>query len=187
MKKYPFLTALIFLFCFSCNPYEKYSSSYYYVQAEIDPAEERLSVNVQMVLVAGRDYRDSIRFDLNPGFEILTLTAQELEQYIFNKNNSGKLVLYIEELVAAGDELHISMSYSGKLPAGGSGILSQETTWLPENPDTRKNRFEAKIALPGGWVLKSPESIIGKHGKWQIRSEEIGSVPDLVFERWTKN
>jgi len=57
-----------------------------------------------MVFVAGQEYNDSITFQLNESVEILSLTAQELKYYEFDR---GLLVLFIEEAVMKGDPDHL--------------------------------------------------------------------------------
>lgn len=189
----------------TCNPYEPYSDTHFYVQAEVDPGNSLISANVQIVLVASREYRDSISFALNPGVEIQSLTAQELEHYQFGEYHHGRLVLFIEEHVQPGDQLHISLSYSGKLTGNknaGSGqdhgtgygpdnsgklILDNSLLWLPVNRDTRSMTFMGKFALPGEWILSQPESGTGKHGKWLVQVVDPGEIPEIVFSRIKTN
>ena len=87
MKK--LLVIFLLLSGFSCNPYNPYFFTHYHITASYDPSTTSLSANVQMVFVAGQEYHDSITFQLNESVEILSLTAQELKYYEFNKGLRG--------------------------------------------------------------------------------------------------
>ncbi|HEC41958.1 MAG TPA: hypothetical protein ENI20_03940 [Bacteroides sp.] len=156
----------------SCNPYDQYLNTHYYIQAEVVPDSAWLSANVQIVFVAGQEYRDSICFDLNPGVEIHSLAAQELEHYRFGEYQSGRLVLYIEDPVHPNDDLNISLSYSGRLSPGGISRLDSNLMWFPVNNDTRPFTYHAKVALPGKWGISHPRTSRGEHGKWLLQSLE---------------
>jgi hypothetical protein len=186
------------LFVFSCNPYERYLLTHYNIQAEYNPETASLAANVQMVLVAGREYRDSICFRLNPGVEIRSLAAQELEHYEFNKADSGRLVIFIEEPVATGDQLHISLSYSGKLGSidrkknahgdpvpiePGITIMDSALYWIPVNDDTVPFTLRAKFALPGNWYISRPAANAGRHGKWLIETVKPQHSLSIIFDQ----
>ncbi|MFC2115629.1 hypothetical protein ACFLTU_04100 [Bacteroidota bacterium] len=169
------------LLLISCNPYDQYSLTHYFIQAEVDPSTALLSANVQMVLVARREYHDSICFNLNTGLEIQALTAQELKHYDFYKSESGRLVLYIQDPVFPNDQLHISMSYSGRL--AGQEVLNLDSSllWYPSNEDTKPCTYLAKIALPGSWQIIQPEVSTGKHGKFLVQNQNPQDFIDIVF------
>ena len=168
---------------FSCNPHEQYSFTHYNIQAELDPDKGYFSANMQMVYVAHKEYTDSICFDLNPDVSIHTLTVQELEHFRFYGNDKGILVLYIEEPVHPNDQLHISLSYSGRLDEQTLTAMDSTLCWYPANEDTQPFTYQVKLALPGNWYISHPEANTGKHGKWQIQSENPQSSLELAFAR----
>ena len=179
MKKlFVYLSGLVLL---SCNPYEQHKSTHLYIQAEVDPGTGFLSSNVQMVFVAGKEYADSICFLLNPGFEIRSLAAQELEYYLFNETGSGMLVLYLEEQLNEGESLQIALSYSGKLAQHPIQRLDSATCWLPVNEDTQPCTYMAKLALPGKWRVAGPDARTGQHGKWLIEARDAREFPVITF------
>jgi hypothetical protein len=168
---------------FTCNPYERYTCTHYNIQLELDPGTAKISANMQMVLLARREYHDSICFRLNPDLRILSLAAQELEFYRFDPEDSGRLVLYIEEAVRPFDQLHISLSYSGRLSAQAVNSLDSTLLWYPVNHDTSPCTYMAKLALPGGWQVVHPEAQTGKHGKWQMHAEKPCSSIEIRLAR----
>ena len=179
-KLFGFLSGLVLL---SCNPYEQYSATHLYIQAEVQPESAQIAANVQMVLVAGKEYTDSICFRLNPGLKIQSIAAQELEKYRFNKNGDGKLVLYIEEKINPGEALQISLSYSGRLSRNEIQKLDSSLLWLPVNEDTRPCTYHAKFALPGKWRITNPGSGTGKHGKWLVESRDAQESLEFIFAK----
>ena len=171
----------------SCNPYEQYSNTHYYIQAEMDPDSAWLAANVQIVFVARQEYHDSLCFDLNPGVEIHSLTAQELEHYRFGEYQPGKLVLFIEDPVYPNEQLQIAMSYSGRLYPEGISHLDSGIIWYPVNEDTSPCTYQAKFALPGKWKISHPETGLGKHGKWLLQSIEPKQSFDIRFSVVQRN
>ncbi|MFC2098117.1 hypothetical protein ACFLSP_00095 [Bacteroidota bacterium] len=163
---------LLGIVLFSCNPYEGYNYTHYYIQAELIPDSAYFSANVQMVFVARKEYHDSICFDLNPAVKIHSLASQELEHYLFSEYQAGKLVLYIEDAVQLNDQLHISLSYSGRLHEQGITSLDSSYAWYPHNEETQPFTYQAKFALPGNWQISHPETGTGQHGKWLLESPE---------------
>lgn len=157
---------------FSCSPHEQYHHTHYNIQAELDPGSKLFSANLQIVLVARQEYRDSICFSLNPDLNIHALAAQELEHYLFRVSDSSRLVLYLEDPVSPGDELLISMSYSGHLPGNGITLLDPSTGWYPVNEDSHPCTYLIKLALPGSWKVSNPAAGTGEHGKWLIQSQD---------------
>ena len=181
MKK--LLCILLGTVLFSCNPYEQYIVTHYYVQAEIDPSTSSISANVQIVFVARKEYHDSICFFLNPGVEIHSLAAQELEHYVFQETGTGELVLYTEDPVFPGDQLHISLSYSGLLGNQEIHHLDSSLLWYPVNEDTQPCTYQAKFALPGSWQINDPEVSFGKHGKWLLQARKPRDAFKIEFTR----
>lgn len=179
-KAFSFLLGLAL---FSCNPYEQYFFTHYYIQAELDPASALLSANVQMVYVARQDYTDSICFRLNPGVEVHSLASQELVHYRFGEYDRGMLVIYIEEPVAKNDRLHISLSYSGKISPQEVRQLDSTLFWLPANEDTGLYTYQVKIALPKPWKVMRPAASSGQHGKWQLESRKPRESLIVELER----
>ena len=159
---------------FSCNPYQPYYFTHYHINAGYDPGTNRLSASVQMVLVPGQAHRDSIVFQLNEAMEILSLTAQELEYYEFQ---SGRLVLYIEEEVLPGEQLHISLAYEGRLrsnPEDGP-LFPSETHWYPVHSAIEKMTFDVQYKLPEPYGLEEPW--IRKGDSWHWETEQpLGSM-----------
>jgi hypothetical protein len=115
------LIANLVLFGCSCNPYQPYYFTHYHIIASYDPASTSLSASVQMVFIPDQEYHDSITFQLNDKVDIHSLTAQELKYYEFD---TGRLVLYIEDPVMPGEQLHISLNYSG--------VIGYEHTLYPD-------------------------------------------------------
>ena len=179
-KLFGFLSAMILL---SCNPYEQYSSTHLYIQAEVQPESARIAANVQMVFVAGKEYTDSICFRLNPELKIQSMAAQVLEKYRFNENGDGKLILYIEEQINPGESLQVSLSYSGQLGPNEIHRLDSSLHWYPMNEDTRPCTYQAKFALPGKWHITDPDSGIGKHGKWLVESRDTLESLEISFAK----
>ncbi len=182
MKK--LLIIFLILSGFSCNPYRSYYFTHYHIIASYDPATTVLSANVQLVFIPRQEYHDSITFQLNDHMEIQSLTAQELKYYEFE---DGRLVLYIEEAVMPGDQLHISLNYSGMIgnslstktdlvpdPALGL-ILGPDQVWYPVNPYTEKLTYFVEIGLPEAYSLDGTG--IRKGRKWQLLTEKpLGSI-----------
>jgi hypothetical protein len=163
MKK--LLVIFLLLSGFSCNPYNPYFFTHYHITASYDPSTTSLSANVQMVFVAGQEYHDSITFQLNESVEILSLTAQELKYYEFNK---GLLVLYIEEVVLKGDQIHISMTYEGLIGDGPdrSNLLTPDKLWYPVNRGIDKLTFSIQLDLPEQYRLEEPWIREGQSWHW---------------------
>ena len=159
---------LLFIFLilsgFSCNPYDTYYYTHYHIIASYDPASSGLLANVQIVFVPQQEYRDSIILQLNEHLSIHSLTAQELRYYEFN---AGRLVLYIEEPVMPGDQLHISMNYSGII---GDGLIPA-LAWYPLIPDIEKLTYSVELELPEPYSLDN--SWDNKGQRWKLQSEPI--------------
>ena len=172
---------LILLVVASCSPYEPYSCTHYDMKLIVDPEEATISANVQMVFLPRQGYQDSICFFLNPGLEIHSLTAQALKYYEFYAGDTGNLVLYIQEPVLPNEQLHIAMSYSGRLD--NQPVMNMDTSlfWYPLNTDARPCTFTAKFALPGNWEISSPPTRMGKHGKWLYQSELPHNSLNVIF------
>ena len=150
------ITFLILLGLVSCNPYQPYNFTHYHMIAEVDPEADKLDANLQMVFVAHSDYYDSIVFWLNEGFEISNLTAQGLKHYEFKEG--GRLVLYNQNPVIKGDQLHISLSYSGKPglnfdPEKLSMSLDSSLYWYPWNGDIQTMTYNFSLELPDGYEI----------------------------------
>ena len=153
MKK--ILPIILLLSAFSCNPYNPYYFTHYYITARYNPSTTSLSANVQMVLVAEQEYHDSITFQLNESVEILSLTAQELKYYEFDK---GLLVLYIQEAVMKGDQIHISLTYQGFIGDGPDRgfFLTPDKLWYPVNRGIDKLTYSIELDLPEHISLEEP-------------------------------
>lgn len=172
MKK--LLTILLFLSAFSCNPYKPYYFTHYNISASYQPVTSSLSANVQMVFVAEKEYHDSIIFLLNGSVEILSFTAQELKYYEFD---NGRLALYIEKAVMPGDQLHISMSYEGKIGYGHGqdAGLTADNYWYPVNRDIDKLTYKIELGLPEKYKLEAPGIRKGQIWQWGTK-EPQGSI-----------
>ena len=151
MRKLIFLTAC-FLAC--CNPYQPYYFTHYHIIANIDPESGLFDVNLQMVYLPPSNQNDSIVFLLDEEFAISSLSAQELVRYEFYEG--GRLVLYIQEPVAAGDQLNISMSYAGitgyKLSPGEDYLsIGSSMIWFPVNDKIKTMTYRLDVNLPEGY------------------------------------
>jgi hypothetical protein len=167
----------------ACNPYRSYFFTHYHIIADYDPASTLLSANVQMVFIAGQEYHDSIAFRLKELVEIQSLTAQELKYYEFE---DGRLVLFIEDAVMPGDQLHISLSYaghigndqatqSGSVPKKPSSagpvqfqVLSPDRLWYPVNADIKQMTYSVEIELPDAYSLEGSGERKGRN--WLVTS-----------------
>ncbi len=159
---------------FSCNPYQPYIFTHYHITASYDPASTQLSANVQMVFVPKQEYYDSISFRLNEFVEIQSLTAQELKYYEFER---GRLVLYIEEAVMPGDQLHISLTYKGMIGfgPGRETMLTPDRLWYPVNPGIEKLTYSIALDLPEQYSLEDPG--IQKGQSWHLGTDEpLGAI-----------
>jgi len=174
------LLILMVLSGISCKPERLYELTHYHIIAAYDPATTLLSANVQIVFVPGRKYQDSIVFKLNENVEILALTAQELKYYEFNK---GRLILYIEEAVLPGDQLHISMNYKGLIgndpygvrDLGPVRILGPDQVWYPVSTDIEKLTYSIEMEIPDPY--RSMGSVDSNRRTWQISTEKpMGSI-----------
>jgi len=161
---------LIFLLIsgFSCNPYHPYFFTHYHITASYNPSTTSLSANVQMVFVAGQEYNDSITFQLNESVEILSLTAQELKYYEFDR---GLLVLFIEEAVMKGDQIHISLTYQGFIGDGPDrgNLLTPDQLWYPVNRGIDKLTYSIELDLPEHFSLEEPWVRKGQSWHWSIK------------------
>jgi len=121
-----------------------------------------------MVFVAGQEYHDSITFQLNESVEILSLTAQELKYYEFDK---GLLVLYIEEAVMKGDQIHISLTYQGFIGDGSDrgDLLTPDKLWYPVNRGIDKLTYSIELDLPEHLSLEEPWIRKGQSWHWSIK------------------
>ena len=167
-------TIILILSAFSCSPYQLYHFTYYHMTAAYDPASTELSANVQIVFVPQQEYHDSICFRLNESVEIQSLTAQELKYYEFD---SGRLVLYIEEAVMPGDQLHISLTYQGTIGFGPEGdtILTPDRLWYPVNPGIKKLTYSMEFDLPEQYGLEYPGIQKGQY--WHLDTDEpLGAI-----------
>ena len=181
MRKIGFI--LLVLSGFSCNPYQPYYFTHYHISADYDPGTGHLSANVRMVLVPTREYHDSIILDLNGHMEILSLTAQELKYYEFDR---GRLVLYIQEAVMPGDQLHISLAYEGQIGGypGWEAGPPQDYSWYPVNPDIGKITYRVELDLPDNYVLEEPATLDGPGWNWgSVEPRDSICFPPLVYKR----
>jgi hypothetical protein len=156
---------ILILSGFSCNPYRPYNFTHYHITASYDPASTLLSANVQMVFVPIQEYHDSITFRLNEFVEIQSLTAQELMYFKFDR---GRLVLYIEEAVMPGDQLHISLTYKGMIGGGTErdAMLKPDRLWYPVNPGIKKLTYSIELDLPEQYRLEKPGVRKGQYWHW---------------------
>ena len=161
----PLIPLLLAASLYACSPHKEYSFTHYYVAAGFDPGSGRLSSSVQMVFRAKRYYADSLGFLLDPGLEVNTLAAQDLDRYLYTHSDTGRLVLYLEDPLAPGDQLHISLHYSGTLNGGG---LDSSLLWIPFNREAGPFTMDAKLVLPDSWRVFRPEARRGRRGEWMI-------------------
>ena len=164
MIKIPFLLlvkasgSLLLIILAGCNPYQPYSDSHLNILAEFDPVSGQMDVNLQMVYLSKTDHADSIVFNLNRDFSILSLSAQELVRYELSED--GQLVLYIQEAVPSGDRLHISMSYTGNpgcfiTPGTNRFDIDSMICWLPFRDDIQPLTYRMGIQLPQGFRVEN--------------------------------
>jgi hypothetical protein len=121
-----------------------------------------------MVFVPGQEYHDSITFQLNESLEILSLTAQELKYYEFDK---GLLVLYIEDAVMTGDQIHISLAYKGMIGDGPDrgNLPTPDKLWYPVNSGIDKLTYSIVLDLPEQYSLEEPWTRKGQSWHWGIK------------------
>jgi hypothetical protein len=153
------LTILFILTGFSCNPYRQYYFTHYHITARFHPASNSLSANVQMVFVPAEAFHDSITFRLHEEMEIESLAAQELKYYEFK---GGRLVLYIEEAVLPGDQLHISLTYRG--PIGEA--TKAGNPWYPSQESIDKMTYAVEMDLPEEYEPGAPAEQKGQRWYW---------------------
>ncbi len=158
-----------------CNPYTQYIHTHYHMIADLDPETGMFKASLQMVFVPRSNYRDSISFCLNGEFSIHSLTAQGLERYGFYKD--GRLVLYLQDPVAEGDQLHISLSYSGNVKCALAEdenhiVMDTACCWYPRNDDIQMTTSHLRIRLPEGYVIEDPHISGHSSDTWQIRNRE---------------
>ena len=137
------------------------------MMADIDPGSGMFDVNLQMVYVPLLNHTDSIVFHLDETFSIGSLSAQELVSYELNEE--GRLVLYIQDPVEAGDQIHISMSYSGRTgyklsPGEASLIIDSTLKWFPVNDDIPHMTYRIRIGFPESYRMDG-ENVGGKSNK----------------------
>jgi hypothetical protein len=159
------LIGLTGFFLPSCIPSKSYPETHYSIRGLFAPDSSWIAADVQMVFVPRQTYHDSICFNLNPGLEIRSLSAQELHHYEFYRTDTGRLVLYIEEPVHPAEQLYISLSYSGGLGTGLSRELNQALFWYPVNPDVIPATFRIQLELPVQWQILEPSASPGRKGK----------------------
>ena len=165
------LIIFLLLSAFSCNPYRPYDFTHYHITASYDPESTRLSANVQMVFVPGQEYHDSIIFQLNEYVEIQSLTAQELKYYEFD---NGRLVLYIEDAIMPGDQIHISLTYKGMIgdsPDEGT-MLTPDKLWYPVNSGIDKQTYSIELDLPEHYSLEEPWIRKGQSWHWGTKKPQ---------------
>ena len=165
-----------------CHPYPPHKHTHLNVLAEMDPATGYMDVNLQMVFLAKSCHADSIMFRLNNDFTVVSLSAQELVRY--EHSPEGELLLYIQEDVAAGDRLHISMSYggySGYIMEEGetSMVMEPMGTWLPFREDLPPMTYRLGIRLPEGYHVDDLDQTNASVQPFTI--EETMPVRSLTF------
>jgi hypothetical protein len=168
------LVIFLLLSGFSCNPYPRYYFTHYHITAGYDPASTFLSANVHMVFVPQQEYHDSITFQLNDLVEVQSLASQELKYYEFD---NGRLVLYIEEAVVPGDQIHISMTYKGPIGAGPDtgNMLTPDKQWYPVNSDITNLTCSIELDLPEQYRLEEPWIRKGHSWHWGTKIP-VGSI-----------
>ena len=137
------------------------------MMADIDPGSGMFDVNLQMVYVPLINHTDSIVFHLDEAFSIGSLSAQELVRYELNEG--GRLVLYIQDPVAAGDQVHVSMSYSGRTecklsPGEDSLIIDSALNWFPISDDIPLMTYRLRIGFSESYHMDG-ENVGGKSNK----------------------
>ena len=143
-----------------CNPYQPYLLTHYHMIADIDPVSGIFDMNLQMVYVPRIQQKDSIEFHLDEAFSITSIGAQELVRY--ESYSGDRLVLYIQNPVIEGDQIHISMSYSGKpgakfSPGEDLYIIDSILNWFPVNDDIPLMTCRLRIGLPEGYHLEGAD------------------------------
>jgi hypothetical protein len=175
---------IILLAC--CNPYQPYPLTHYHITAEIDPISGIFDVNLQMVYVPGIQHNDSIEFHLDRSFSISSIGAQELIRY--ESYNDDRLVLYIQNPVIEGDQLHISISYSGKPGAGFSPaedlyIIDSSLNWYPFNTDIPRMTCRLRIGLPEGYYMDGDGVQEKPMNNYFLESREpVSSIRFAIFK-----
>jgi len=179
MKK--ILAIILLLSTFSCNPYNPYYFTHYHITASYDPSTTSLSANVQMVFVADQAYHDSISFQLNESVEILSLTAQELKYYEFDR---GLLVLYIEDPFMKSDQIHISMTYKGLIGNGPDRgtLLTPDQLWYPVNQGIDKLTYSIVLDLPEQYSMEEPWIRNGQSWQWGTKKPFVTIALPWVME-----
>jgi hypothetical protein len=159
-----------------CSPYQPYHETHYNIKADIDPESGMFHVDLQMVYVPMVNHPDSIEFHLDKGFSITGLAAQELVHYTFD---NGRLVFHLEEPVMKGDQLHISVSYSGTPgslhePGGNNLVIDSSLNWFPVNRHIPLMTYRLRIGLPKPYLL---DGTGGNHKSMNTYSiEDRGSL-----------
>jgi hypothetical protein len=175
-----FVPVLLLAALFSCNPSKAYLCTHYHIIAGFDPGTGFLSASVQMVFVAKRHHADSLGFQLDSSLKVQTLAAQDLDRYVYLRSDTGRLVLYLEDPIAPGDQLHISLQYSGYLSRSD---LDSSLLWIPANLDTKPFTMDAELALPDSWKVLRPEAVPVQGSKWLIRSADPVSSIGITVAR----
>jgi hypothetical protein len=181
------LTILLILAGFSCNPYQRYHFTHYHITASYDPSSTSFSADVRMVFVPRQVYHDSMVFRLNERMEIESISAQELKYYALE---GGRLVLYIREAVMPGDQLHVSMTYSGMIRdvpgdadrkgPGTDPLLSPEDNWYPVNKGDDTLTYAVDMQLPVEYELGAPAIRKGRYWQWEMgKPTSLIAVPGL--------
>jgi hypothetical protein len=175
------LTIVLILSGSYCDPYHPYYFTHYHITASYDPASNSLSANVQMVFVPEKAYHDSITFRLNESVEIQSLAAQELKYYEFK---GGRLVLFIEEAVRPGDQLHISMTYKGLIGdfSERGQVLSPESLWYPVDPGIDKLTYSIGLDLPEHYNMEKPGIRKGKSWHWGMEKPVVSIAVPRIWE-----
>ena len=176
------IMSLILTGLVSCNPYQSYYCTHYHMIAELDPETGSLTANLQMVFVASKTYSDSIVFRLNKGLEVGSLSSQGLKYY--ESEGDGRLVLHIQDSVVPGDQLHISMSYSGH-PGFSSDhpesvyMLDSSLYWYPWNEDIQVMTYDCLIDIPDSYLIQSTLPVSQSKGVWLLQNR--GPVSHVIL------
>ena len=141
-----------------------------------------IDANLQMVYVPSRAHTDSIILYLEEGLSIGSLSAQELERYVFD---NGRLILHIEETINAGDQLHISINYSGRIkfsnqPGEDAFLVDSSLKWFPLRNDIHDMEYNIRLVLPEEYSVKGYKRSTEKHNEYLIKS--LSPSSDILFQ-----
>jgi hypothetical protein len=154
---------------------EKFDVEHYDLEVAFDPDDFRLSAKATIRLRAEVDGLNSVRFKLNPVFEILRIYDAERRELFFTQDKVGRvLYVYLWESVPRYQTASIEVIYRGRLEpppqlvdaaAGGQQsstltfltpryetyLFSQSAYWYPSPSEDDYATARLKIIIPPGY------------------------------------